>query len=73
MRQAEWPHMAEPWDILLSPKETCRRLGVGPTTLNKFVHLGWLTKYCFSKRLVRYRAREVQAFIEAATKKGGQQ
>jgi predicted DNA-binding transcriptional regulator AlpA len=58
-------------DVLLTAKETQHSLGIGPTTLNKFVRLKWLTPVRFSKRLVRYRAREVQALIDSFAKKSG--
>lgn len=57
-------------EVLLSPKDTQHHLGIGPTTLNKFVRLEWLTPVRFSKRLVRYRASEVQALIDSFAKKG---
>jgi len=65
------PDPAYPLDTLLHAKETQLRLGIGSTTLNKLVHLKWLTPVRFSKRLVRYRASEVEALIETAAKKGG--
>lgn len=65
------PELAPVIDTLLHAKETQRRLGVGATTLNKLVHLKWLTPVRFSKRLVRYRASEVEALIETAAKNGG--
>lgn len=58
-------------EILLSAKEAQHRLGIGPTTLNKFVRLKWLTPTRFSKRLVRYRASEVDTLIEKFSKNGG--
>ncbi len=58
-------------DTLLTAKEAQHRLGIGPTTLNKFVRLKWLTPVRFSKRLVRFRASEVQALIDSFAKKGG--
>ena len=58
-------------DTLLTAKEAQHRLGIGPTTLNKFVRLAWLTPARFSKRLVRYRASEVGALIEKFSKNGG--
>jgi len=58
-------------DSLLDAIETQHHLGIGPTTLNKFVRLKWLTPIRFSKRLVRYRASEVQALIDSFAKKGG--
>jgi predicted DNA-binding transcriptional regulator AlpA len=57
--------------ILLTAKETQQRLGIGPTTLNKFVRLKWLTPVRFSKRLVRYRTNEIDALIEKFMKNGG--
>ncbi len=57
-------------DSLLSAKEAQYRLDIGPTTLNKFVRLKWLTPVRFSKRLVRYRASEVQALIDSFAQKG---
>ncbi len=60
-------------DVLLTAKETQHRLGIGPTTLNKFVCLKWLSPVRFSKRLVRYRASEIDALIEKFSKKGGAQ
>ncbi len=58
-------------DSLLSAKEAQYRLDIGPTTLNKFVRLKWLTPVRFSKRLVRYRSSEVDALIETFSKNGG--
>jgi predicted DNA-binding transcriptional regulator AlpA len=58
-------------EVLLSAKEAQHRLGIGPTTLNKFVRHKWLTPVRFSKRLVRYRASEVAALIEKCSKNGG--
>ena len=58
--------------ILLTSKETQQRLGIGPTTLNKFVRLKWLTPVRFSKRLVRYRTNEIDALIEKVSKNGGE-
>jgi predicted DNA-binding transcriptional regulator AlpA len=58
-------------EVLLSAKEAQHRLGIGPTTLNKFVRLKWLTPVRFSKRLVRYRSSEVDAIIETFSKNGG--
>jgi hypothetical protein len=60
-------------DVLLSAKETQYRLGIGPTTLNKFARLKWLFPVRFSKRLVRYRTSEIDALIEKFSKKGGAQ
>ncbi len=65
------PQDAATHEILLTAKEAQHRLSIGPTTLNKFVHLKWLTPVRFSKRLVRYRASEVQALIDSFAKKGG--
>jgi predicted DNA-binding transcriptional regulator AlpA len=65
------PQEAATHEILLSAKEAQHRLGIGPTTLNKFVRLKWLTTTRFSKRLVRYRASEVDALIEKFSKNGG--
>lgn len=64
------PDEAKP-DTLLTAKEAQHRLGIGPTTLNKFVRLKWLTPVRFSKRLVRYRSSEVDALIETFSKNGG--
>jgi hypothetical protein len=58
-------------EVLLSAKEAQHRLGIGPTTLNKFVRLKWLTPVRFSLRLVRYRASEVGTLIEKFSKQGG--
>lgn len=60
-------------DSLLTAKQAQHRLGIGPTTLNKFVRLMWLTPVRFSQRLVRYRASEIDALIENFSKKGGAQ
>lgn len=59
-------------EALLTAKNTQECLGIGPTTLNKFVRLKWLTPVRFSKRLVRYRTSEVQALIASFTQKGGE-
>lgn len=64
------PQEAATHETLLTAKEAQHRLGIGPTTLNKFVRLDWLTPVRFSKRLVRYRASEVQALIDSFAKKG---
>ncbi len=48
-----------------------QKCNVGATTVHKWVKQGLLTPIRFSKRLVRYRASEVEALIEAATQKGG--
>lgn len=64
------PDEAKP-DTLHTAKEAQHRLGIGPTTLNKFVRLKWLTPVRFSKRLVRYRSSEVDALIETFSKNGG--
>lgn len=71
MHNENSPNLASFLETLLHAKETQRRLGVGATTLNKLVHLKWLTPVRFSKRLVRYRASEVEALIETAAKNGG--
>lgn len=59
-------------DTLLTAKEAQHRLSIGSTTLNKFVRVKWLTPVRFSKRLVRYRACEVQVLIDSFAKKGGE-
>ena len=56
---------------LLSGETIVSRFDIGHTTLHKWVKSGLLTPVRFSKRLVRYRASEVEALIEAAAKKGG--
>lgn len=56
---------------LLSAQTVVSRFDIGYTTLHKLVRLKWLTPIYFSKRLVRYRASEVEALIETAAKKGG--
>ncbi len=58
-------------EILLANNNVQELLGVGATTVHKLVKSGLLTPIRFSKRLVRYRASEVEALIEAAAKKGG--
>ncbi len=58
-------------EILITAKEAQNRLGIGPTTLHKFVGLKWLTPVRFSKRLVRYLASEVDALIQKFSKNGG--
>jgi predicted DNA-binding transcriptional regulator AlpA len=60
-------------ETLHAAKVAQHRLGIGPTTLNKFVRLKWLSPVRFSKRLVRYRASEIDALIEKFSKKGGAQ
>jgi predicted DNA-binding transcriptional regulator AlpA len=70
--RATSPDEAKP-DTLLTAKEAQHCLGIGPTTLNKFVRLKWLSSVRFSKRLVRYRASEIDALIEKFSKKGGAQ
>lgn len=71
MKTENFPNLASHPETLLYPKETQLRLRIGATTLNKLVRLKWLTPIYFSKRLVRYRASEVEALIETAAKKGG--
>lgn len=56
---------------LLSAGAVTARFEIGLTTLHKWVKAGLLTPIRFSKRLVRYRASEVEALIESATQKGG--
>ena len=56
---------------LLSPGTIVSRFDIGHTTLHKMVKSGLLKPIHFSKRLVRYRASEVEALIETAAKKGG--
>ena len=68
--RATSPDEAKP-DTLLDANEAQHHLGIGPTTLYKFVRLKWLTPVRFSKRLVRYRASEVQALIDSFATKGG--
>lgn len=58
-------------ETLLKIEDVQRSLKVGATTVHKFVQSGLLTPIRFSKRLVRYRASEVEALIEAAVQKGG--
>lgn len=62
---------ATPTEVLLKIDDVQQSLKVGATTVHKFVQAGLLTPIHFSKRLVRYRASEVEALIEAAAKKGG--
>jgi predicted DNA-binding transcriptional regulator AlpA len=61
----------KPADRLVVSKEAKHLLGVGTTTLHKFVALKWLTPVRFSRRLVRYRASEIDSLIESFSKKGG--
>lgn len=56
---------------LLSGRTVASRFGIGNTTLHKLVSLGLLTPVRFSKRLVRYRASEVEALIDDVAKNGG--
>lgn len=56
---------------LLSAQTIASRFDIGNTTLHKLVKSGLLTPIRFSKRLVRYRASEVEALIETAAKNGG--
>ena len=49
------------------------KCNVGATTVHKWVKQGLLTPIRFSKRLVRYRASEIDALIEKFSKKGGAQ
>lgn len=57
---------------LLSPQECAERLGVSTSTLDawrvKRIHLDFVKL----GKLVRYKASEVQRFIDAQTKKAGQ-
>jgi len=71
MSMKSTPTLTAICEVLLSAKEAQHRLGIGPTTLNKFVRLKWLTPVRFSKRLVRYRSSEVDAIIETFSKNGG--
>lgn len=50
---------------LASSKFIQGTLGIGSTTLHKFVAEGKLNPIRFSRRLVRYRLSEVQALIDA--------
>lgn len=50
--------------VLFSASTAQIALDIGPTTFYKLVKLGMLTPIRFSKRLVRYRACEVDALIE---------
>lgn len=59
-------------EILLNAKEVQLQLSIGPTTLNKFVHLRWLQPVRFSTRLVRYRSSEVNKLIEQFSKNCGE-
>ena len=56
---------------LLKIDDVQQSLKIGATTVHKMERLGLLTPVRFSKRLVRYRASEVAALIEAAAKNGG--
>ncbi len=56
---------------LLSPGSVVSNFDIGHTTLHKLVRAGLLTPIRFSKRLVRYRASEVEALIGTTAKKGG--
>ena len=58
-------------EILITAKEAQIRLGIGSTTLHKFVGRKWLTPVRFSKRLVRYLSSEVDALIQKFSKKSG--
>lgn len=64
-------HQEKSTAMLLSAQTIVSRFDIGHTTLQKFVKSGLLTPIRFSKRLVRYRASEVEALIEAAAKNGG--
>ena len=65
--------LQEKTTTLLSAETIVSRFDIGHTTLHKWVKLGLLTPVRFSKRLVRYRASEVEALIDVAAKKGGLQ
>ena len=64
-------NLKEKATTLLSGETIVSRFDIGQTTLHKWVKSGLLTPIRFSKRLVRYRASEVEALIEAASKNGG--
>jgi excisionase family DNA binding protein len=49
----------------LSTQESARRLGITPRTLYRFIDQGDLPAYRFG-RVIRLKANEVDAFIEAA-------
>ncbi len=65
------PCLQKSSDRLVVSKEAQHRLGVGTTTLHKFVTLKLLTPVRFSRRLVRYRTSEIDSLIESFSKKGG--
>lgn len=56
---------------LLAAETIVSRFDIGHTTLHKWVKSGRLTPVRFSKRLVRYRASDIEALIDAAMKNGG--
>jgi predicted DNA-binding transcriptional regulator AlpA len=58
-------------DTLHTNIDVQQQCNVGATTVHKWVKQGLLTPIRFSKRLVRYRASEVEALIQSAIKKGG--
>lgn len=63
--------MSDGTDNLLSPQQAAERLGVSTSTLD-----AWRVKRInldFVKvgKLVRYKASDIQAFIDAQTKKAG--
>lgn len=64
-------HQENSTAMLLSAQTVVSRFDIGHTTLYKMVNSGLLTPIRFSKRLVRYRASEVEALIEAIAKNGG--
>ena len=73
MQKKDFPQEHLIKDVLLTAKVAQYRLGIGPTTLNKFVRLKWLSPVRFSKRLVRYHASEIDALIEKFSNNGGAQ
>ncbi|HRK40310.1 MAG TPA: hypothetical protein PK347_18195 [Burkholderiaceae bacterium] len=58
-------------DHLTTARHAWTYLGISQTTFYKLVQAGFLTPIRFSKRLVRYRTRDVHGLVETIAKTGG--
>jgi len=67
---ANLPKAAQP-ALLVDASCGKQMLDVGFTTFYKLVALGHITPIRFSKRLVRYRASQIETLIETTAKNGG--
>lgn len=58
-------------DTLVTPAATRHWLAIGQTTYFKWLKDGRLKPIYFSRRIVRHRASDINALIEAHSKNGG--